>query len=119
MRQIISTDEETEIILQRDGKPTMVVLSFQRYQALQRELEALRQGARPDIARAAAEFRGGVSLEELARRKGVRLVARWEDLLGPEPPVGEESVDEFLAELRRQREEDIGNQVDEETWEGM
>lgn len=108
MRQIIHTDEETEIILQRDGKPTTVVLSFQRYQALQRELEALRQGARPDIARAAAEFREGVSLEELVRRKGVKPVESLEALQADFWPE-EESVDEFVEQVRRWRDEATHN----------
>lgn len=57
------------------------------------------------LEQASAEFWRNPSLDELAQRHNVKA-RDIEQVLGPEPPEGEESADEFMAKIRQSRKED-------------
>jgi hypothetical protein len=57
-----------------------------------------------------AEAWGGtdVSIEELARRQGVRPIASADDLVRTDTFASDEELDEFLADLHKSRHLDVG-----------
>ncbi len=96
---------EEEKIIEQDGAPTAVVMTFERYRALLNGSAGLR-ARDEEIRRRSDAFKRGFELEELARQQGVGPVDKIEDLLGPVPPEEEESADEFVASIYAQREAD-------------
>lgn len=102
----INSDQST-VIIEQNGEATTVVMSYDYYQAL---LEQLQKWKPPmpnnRLEQASAEFLRSPSLDELAQRHNVRPVRDIEEVLGPEPPEGEESAEEFIAKIRSWREED-------------
>ena len=92
------------IIIEQNGQPTTVVMSYDYYQGLLDQLQKWKPPAATDpLEQASTQFWNNLSLNELS---SVRPVHDIDELLGPEPPEEEESADEFIADIRQWRKED-------------
>lgn len=91
------------IIIEQNGQPTTVVMSYDYYQGLLDQLQKWKPLAATDpFQQASTQFWNNLSLNELS---SVRPVHDIDELLGPEPPEEEESADEFIADIRQWRKE--------------
>lgn len=103
---LLEVPEQSDVVIKQNGKPAAIVMSYERYQALQDELSLLKETSKLHLSQASAQFWGGLSLEELTRQQNIRPIENMSEILGPVPPEGEESADEFIADIRQWREED-------------
>ena len=86
-------------ILSKDGKPEFVVLPFEEFMRLREEL--LAHAGTPIVPDARlGGFWENLSAEELARRQGVKPVARIEDLYGDGGPADWEGFEEAVEQWR-------------------
>jgi prevent-host-death family protein len=103
---LLEVPEQSDVVIRQNGKPAAIVMSYERYQALQNELRLLKETSKQRLSQASTEFWRGLSQEELTRQQNIGPIQNFSEILGPVPPEGEESADEFIADIRRWREED-------------
>lgn len=98
---LLEVPEQSEVVIRQNGKPAAIVMSYERYEALQDELSLLKETSKQHLSQASAQFWGGLSLEELTRQQNRGPIQTMSEILGPVPPVGEESAEEFIADIRQ------------------
>lgn len=100
---------EEEKIIEQDGAPTAVVMTFERYRALLNGSAGLR-ARDEEIRRRSDAFKRGFELEELARQQGVGPIQDPDSLKANFWPE-DESIDDFIATIRYWRDQSISTDI--------